>query len=123
MGRNCKLVFRILPKKSNQDPKSTRRRDVFNCYSSGKWDGDTLDVDTVGFKDRATLDGMGLRLTIDPPEKTIFSSTMAGSFPVPQFALSPDSRTIALIASAPGTAWRICTRSSGSDAVISATWR
>jgi serine/threonine protein kinase len=44
-----------------------------------------------------------LRLTIDPPEKTIFSSTMAGSFPVPQFALSPDSRTIAFIASAPGT--------------------
>ena len=28
-------------------------------YSSGKWDGDTLVVDTVGFNDRSWLDRMG----------------------------------------------------------------
>jgi hypothetical protein len=28
-------------------------------YSSGKWDGDTLVVDTVGFNDRSWLDAMG----------------------------------------------------------------
>ena len=28
-------------------------------YSVGKWDGDTLVVDTVGFNDKGWLDGMG----------------------------------------------------------------
>ena len=28
-------------------------------YSSGKWDGDTLVVDTTGFNGRGWLDGMG----------------------------------------------------------------
>ena len=28
-------------------------------YSSGKWDGDTLVVDTIGFNDRGWLDAMG----------------------------------------------------------------
>jgi hypothetical protein len=31
----------------------------FMGYSTGKWDGDTLVVDTVGFKDRSWLDRMG----------------------------------------------------------------
>jgi serine/threonine protein kinase len=44
-----------------------------------------------------------VRLTITPPEKTIFSNAMVGSIPVPQFALSPDGRAIVFGASAPGT--------------------
>jgi serine/threonine protein kinase len=44
-----------------------------------------------------------VRLTIDPPERTIFSSSASGVLPVAQFALSPDSRTLALVASASGT--------------------
>jgi hypothetical protein len=39
------------------------RDDLFSSYlgdSIGKWEGDTLVVDTVGFNDKTWLDGMGL---------------------------------------------------------------
>jgi len=44
-----------------------------------------------------------VRLSVNPPEKTIFSGASVGSISVPQFALSPDGRFIVFGASAPGT--------------------
>ena len=35
----------------------------FNGYSSGKWEGDTLVVETIGFRDDIWLDGVGNPLT------------------------------------------------------------
>jgi hypothetical protein len=35
----------------------------FNGYSSGKWEGDTLVVETIGFRDDLWLDGTGNPLT------------------------------------------------------------
>ena len=50
-------VFRQIfldPRQPVQDPEPR-----WMGYSSGKWDGDTLVVDTVGFNDRSWLDRMG----------------------------------------------------------------
>jgi predicted Ser/Thr protein kinase len=44
-----------------------------------------------------------VRLTINPPDKTVFSGAMVGTVPVPQFALSPDGRAIVFGAATPGT--------------------
>lgn len=52
--RQIFLDGRPLPK----DPNPT-----WNGYSSGKWDGDTLVVDTIGFKDDLWLDAAGNPLT------------------------------------------------------------
>ena len=38
----------------------------FMGYSVGRWDGDTLVVDTTGFKDQTWLDFSGLPVYVDP---------------------------------------------------------
>jgi len=44
-------------------PLPTDPNPSFNGYSSGKWDGDTLVVQTVGFRDDIWLDGAGNPIT------------------------------------------------------------
>jgi serine/threonine protein kinase len=42
--------------------------------------------------------GSLVRLTINPPEKSVIFDSLGNTVPVPQFAISPDGRTIALVA-------------------------
>src|SRR5262245_16227913 len=44
-----------------------------------------------------------VRFAVNPPDKTVFSSSVNATVPVPQFALSPNGHAIAFAASAPGT--------------------
>jgi serine/threonine protein kinase len=51
---------------------------------------------------RAPSTGAPARLSVNPPERAVFSGPLNMTVPVPQFALSPDGRTIAFIAKAAG---------------------
>ena len=49
-----------LPSDIHGWPQRSRRSEpLWLGYSVGKWEGDTLEVDTVGFNDKSWLDGFG----------------------------------------------------------------
>ncbi|HXW04195.1 MAG TPA: protein kinase [Vicinamibacterales bacterium] len=52
---------------------------------------------------RAQVPGAVVRLSLNPPEKTVFAVSVNATIPVAQFALSPDGRTIAFVAGAAGS--------------------
>jgi serine/threonine protein kinase/Tol biopolymer transport system component len=51
---------------------------------------------------RAPSTGDPARFSVDPPEKAVFSGAVNLTVPVPQFALSPNGRTIVFVAKAAG---------------------
>jgi Tol biopolymer transport system component len=52
---------------------------------------------------RPGLPEASVRLSINPPETMVFATSALATVPVPQFALSPDGRTIAFVAGAAGS--------------------
>ena len=52
---------------------------------------------------RPLVPGAVVRLSINPPERMVFATSVIATVPVPQFALSPDGRAIAFVAGAPGS--------------------
>jgi serine/threonine protein kinase len=52
--------------------------------------------------DRATSTSEPVRFSVNPPEKTVFSGPPNLTVPVPQFALSPDGRSMVFVANSSG---------------------